>query len=128
MPEKRSAPVYSGCCQHPKTQRSATHVGFHMHPPQGIPSALPAQEALSLCPRTALSGVLLVADGFDPRSRQRDAQGAHTLSAAHAEILDDVADDPIAPVGSARGGLYPGDGHAPGTPAAGRWGPLSHWG
>src|SRR2546430_6524216 len=28
-PEKRSAPVSSGCRQHPKTPRSATPVGFH---------------------------------------------------------------------------------------------------
>ncbi len=51
-------------------------MGFHMHPPQGILSALPAQEALLLRPSAALSGLLLVVDSRDPRSRQRHAQGA----------------------------------------------------
>ena len=27
-PENRSAPVYPECRQHPKTHRSATHIGF----------------------------------------------------------------------------------------------------
>ena len=64
-------------------------MGFHMHPPQGIPSALPAQEALSLRPGTALSALLLVADGADSQSRPRDVHGAHTIPATHAQILDD---------------------------------------
>ena len=64
-PGKRSAPVYSGCSEHPKTPRSATHVGFHTHPKQGISGALPVQEALSLRPSAALSGLLLVGYGVD---------------------------------------------------------------
>src|SRR2546430_11405315 len=98
-PEKRSAPVYSGCSQHPKTHRSATHVGFHTHPKQSISGAVPAQEAFSLCPGTTLSGLLLVDHGIDSRSGQRDAQGAPHVPAVHAEILDDVADDAVGPMG-----------------------------
>src|SRR5262249_38694934 len=35
------------CCQHPNSHRSATHGGSHMHPPQGISSAVSVQAALS---------------------------------------------------------------------------------
>src|SRR5207249_2518782 len=116
MPEKRSAPVYSGCSQHPKTQRSATHVGFHMHSSQSIPSALPAQEALLLRPSAAPSGLLLVVDGLDPRSRQRHAQGAQTIPAAHAQILDGCADDPVGTMGCGSRGVWTRKGHATCTP------------
>src|SRR5512132_3469793 len=98
-PEKRSAPVYAGCSQHPNTHRSATHLGSHMHPPQDISGAVPVQEALSLCPSAALPGVLLARDRADPRSGQGHDEGTWGLSALEAPLWDDPADGPVEPVG-----------------------------
>jgi len=67
MPEKRSAPVYSGCSEHPKAHRSVTQVESYMHLPQGIPGTLPMQEVLPLCSSAALFGVLLAGSAIRAR-------------------------------------------------------------
>jgi hypothetical protein len=72
---------------------------------QGIPSALPAQEALWLCAGAALSGLPLVADGLDLRPRQGDTQGTQTVPAVHAPILDDYAGAPVGTMGGGRCGI-----------------------
>src|ERR1043166_5796809 len=98
-PGKRSAPVYSGCSQHPKTHRSVTHVGSHMHPFQGIPGAFPVQEALSLCPGPALSGLLLAGDRLDSCAGQGDTEGAQALSALEAPLLARCREGAVGPMG-----------------------------
>src|SRR6266446_10943782 len=113
LPKNINAPGYSGCRQQPKTHRSKTHGGLHMHPKQSIPSPLPAQEALSLRPSAAFSGLLWVTERLDPRSRQRDAQGAPIVPAAPADIWDDVAHDPVGTMGCGSRGVCDVDGHAP---------------
>src|SRR5262245_10190145 len=127
-PEKRSAPVYAGCSQHPNTHRSATHVGSHMHPPQGIAGSLPVQAALSLCPSAALSGVLLAVNRGDPRSGERDAQGTWGVFASEASILDDSAYGPVEPVGCHSGDNADGGGHPADAASPSGRGPVCHWG
>ncbi len=57
-----------------------------------------------------------------------DAQGAPIVPAAHADIWDDVAHDPVGTMGCGSRGVCDVDGHAPCAPASGRWRSLSHRG
>src|SRR5437016_4021320 len=109
-PENGSATVYSGCSEHPKTHRSKTQVGLHMHPEQSISGALPTQEALSLRSSPALARLLLVTDRLHPRPRHRDAQGAPCLPATYAEVLDHPADGPVRAMGCRGRDVGCGDG------------------
>src|SRR5437763_11039595 len=94
-PKNKSAPVYSGCSEHPKTHRSQTHMGSHMHPAYSISGALPVQAALPLRPSSALSGLLLAGDCLDSCPGQGDTEGAQALPALDAALLDHRADGPI---------------------------------
>ena len=84
-------------------------MGFHMHPPQGIPSALPTQEALSLHPRAALSRLLLGADSLDPRPEQRSTMATclrclgrgNSRMANIGVIWFNMCPSPVTPVGRA---------------------------
>jgi len=47
------------------------------------------------------------------RDPGKETQGAPIVPAVHAEILDDVADDAVGPMGCAGRGVHNGDRHAP---------------